>query len=249
MKIIISPAKAMVNSDHSFAHNSLPLYLNKSQAILDKMQSMSAAQLQELWKCNDEIAKLNTQRLARMELDTELTAAILAYDGIQYQNMCPAEFNETELAYIQEHLCIISGFYGVLRPLDGIRPYRLEMQAKLGIAGAKDLYSYWGSTIAEEIQRDCNCVINLASKEYSRCVSKYLLPKMQFITCVFGEEKDGKLIEKGTMCKIARGEMVRWMAQNRVIDPAQLVEFEGKYHKFSSEHSRENTFAYIKKQA
>ena len=239
----------MLNTDHSFAYNSLPCFLDKSQEILRKLKSMTPDELQELWKCNDEIAKLNVQRLSRMELDKELCAAILSYDGIQYQNMRPADFNAEELCYIQRHLRIISGFYGVLKPLDGIRPYRLEMQAKLSLNGFKDLYAYWGDSIASELTSDNDCIINLASKEYSKCVSKYLKPDTSFVTCVFGEEKDGKIAEKGTMCKIARGEMVRWMAENKIEDISQLVHFDGKYHRFSPEYSNENTFVYVKKQA
>lgn len=247
MIIIISSAKAMNINRDSIPCRDTPEFIDKAQEICSKLKSMDYDSLKALWKCNDEIAKLNVQRLARMNLSEELTSAILAYDGIQYQYMAPGELTKSELEYLQSRLRILSGFYGLLRPLDGIRPYRLEMQAKLPIGGEKDLYGYWGDMLAQSIFDKTDCIINLASKEYSKCVSKYLTADKRLITCLFGEKKDGKLIEKGTMCKIARGEMVRWMAQNRVQDPEQLKNFEGTYHRYSPEYSDENNFAFLKK--
>ena len=247
MRMIISPAKAMRIRQDLYKWQDIPEFLDKAEQIREKLAAMDYDALKALWKCNDEIAKLNYQRLARMELDKELSPAILSYDGIQYQSMRNDEFNHAELEYLQEHLRIISGFYGVLKPLDGIRPYRLEMQAKLQIAGAKDLYAFWGSAVADNIGEDCDCVINLASKEYSRCVSRFLPGNCRFINCLFGEEKEGKIVEKGTMCKIARGEMVRWMAENKVEKADQLSGFQGTYHKYCPEFSSENTYVFIKK--
>ncbi|MBQ7896203.1 MAG: peroxide stress protein YaaA [Oscillospiraceae bacterium] len=247
MRIIISPAKAMVSVRDKFRWQELPEFYDKSLQILEKLKSMDYDALKNLWKSNDEIAKLNIQRLTRMELDKELSPAILSYDGIQYHNIDPQSLDEDSLSYLQENLRILSGFYGVLRPFDGIRPYRLEMQAKLQIGTAKDLYSFWGCELAESVFRETDCIINLASKEYSRCISKYLPEHIRFVTCLFGEEKDGKLIEKGTMCKIARGEMVRWLAQNKVTEAEKLSGFEGKYHRYSPEYSDEKTIAFIKK--
>ena len=135
----------------------------------------------------------------------------------------------------------------MLRPFDGVTPYRLEMQAKLKIREVKDLYSYWGNTLAEHIFAETDCIINLASKEYSVCVSKYLRPEIRFITCVFGEEKDGKVIEKGTMCKMARGEMVRYMAENQISDPEDLKSFHRLNYCFDAERSSDNTFVFLMK--
>ena len=148
----------------------------------------------------------------------------------------------------QENLRILSGFYGLLRPFDGVVPYRLEMQAKLKTESTKDLYSFWGAALAEQLFSETDCIINLASKEYSQCISKYLTPDVRFITCVFGEESDGKIIEKGTLCKMARGEMVRFMAEQQISEPEQLKAFEGRNHRYSPEHSDENTFVFLKKE-
>ena len=146
---------------------------------------------------------------------------------------------------MQEHLRILSGFYGILRPFDGVTPYRLEMQAKLRMGEAKDLYAFWGDAIARELTEGTDCVVNLASKEYSQAVEPWLPEGVRLITCVFGEEKNGKVIEKGTQCKMARGEMVRWMAENRVTDPEDLKAFDRLKYRFAPEYSGGDTLVFL----
>ena len=180
-----------------------------------------------------------------MDLHSRLTPAILAYEGIQYQYMAPGVFTVQEYAYIQEHLRILSGFYGVLRPFDGVTPYRLEMQAKLKIGECKDLYAYWGNRLANALVVETNCMLNLASKEYSLSISKYLPDSVKFITCVFGEEKDGKVIGKGTMCKMARGEMVRFLAEQGMDDPEQVRLFNRLNYRFDAARSDERTYVFL----
>ena len=140
-----------------------------------------------------------------------------------------------------------SGFYGVLKPFDGVTPYRLEMQAKLKIGQCKDLYAYWGDRLAKALLAETDCILNLASKEYSICISKYLPASVRFITCVFGEEKSGKVIEKGTMCKMARGEMVRFMAQNQIQTPEQIRSFDRLNYRFDGVRSDESTYVFLRK--
>ena len=246
MKIIISPAKKMRLDRDSLPWVDLPTFLPKTEILMKTLQEMSSDQLKKLWKCNDQIASLNLERLSHMDLRKNLTPAILSYEGIQYQYMAPGVFTRQELTYIQEHLRILSGFYGVLKPFDGVTPYRLEMQAKLVAGKGKDLYAYWGSSLAEHLFRETDCIVNLASKEYSQCVSRYLPEKTRFITCVFGEEQNGKVIEKGTMCKMARGEMVRYMTENQIEDPAKIKAFDRLHYRFDSSRSTEELFVFIK---
>ena len=246
MRIIISPAKKMKVDTDSFPYRDLPKFLTNTEEICGQLQSMSYEELKKLWKCNDQIAELNVRRLRDMDLLGPLTPAVLAYEGIQYQYMAPGVFTDQEYAYIQEHLRILSGFYGILRPFDGVTPYRLEMQAKLRIGACKDLYSYWGDRLAQNIFGETDCILNLASKEYSICVSKYLPDSIRFITCVFGEEKDGKVIEKGTMCKMARGEMVRYMAQHQVGSPEQVKSFDRLNYRFDESRSDDNTYIFLR---
>ena len=247
MRIIISPAKKMNVDTDSLPTRGLPVFLERTEEICGVLQSKSTQELQKLWKCNDQIAALNVERLQQMDLRRHLTPAVLAYEGIQYQYMAPGVFTDREYDYIQEHLRILSGFYGVLRPFDGVTPYRLEMQANLEICDVKDLYSYWNNMIAENLFAETECIINLASKEYSICISKYLKPSIRFITCVFGEEKAGKIIEKGTMCKMARGEMVRWMTENRIEKPEEIRAFDRLDYTFDPARSDESTYVFVKR--
>lgn len=245
MRMIISPAKKMKVDIDSFACQDLPQLLPKTEQLYERLRKMSYEELKALWKCNDRIAKLNFERLQTLSLCQQMTPAILAYDGIQYQHMAPAVFTYGELDYVQEHLRILSGFYGVLRPFDGVMPYRLEMQAKLQMGEAKDLYSFWGDSVAESLLAETDCILNLASQEYSRCIVPYLTPNTRFITCVFGERKGGKIIEKGTMCKMARGEMVRYMAERQIEDPEEIKAFDRLGYRFLPEESNQTTDIFI----
>jgi len=245
MKIIISPAKKMNVDTDSLEWRSLPQFLPQTEQLMHRLQSMSYTELKKLWGCNDGIAQLNAERLNKMRLKESLTPAILSYEGIQYQYMAPGVFTDSELGYIERNLRIVSGFYGLLRPFDGVAPYRLEMQAKLKTDTAKDLYGFWKSSIADSLFSETDCIIDLASKEYSVCISKHLPPEIRFITCVFGEEKDGKVIEKGTLCKMARGAMVRFMAQNDIQTPEGIKAFDRLNYRFSEKYSNENTYVFI----
>ena len=182
-----------------------------------------------------------------MDLRRGLAPAIMAYEGIQYQYMAPGVFTREALDYVSEHLRILSGFYGVLLPFDGVTPYRLEMQAKLPVGGAKDLYGFWGDQIAEEVFAGADCVLNLASKEYSACVTRYVPEGARVVTCVFGERKDGKIVEKGTQCKMARGEMVRFLAENQLAEPEDAKGFDRLGYQFSPELSGGDSYAFVKR--
>ncbi len=247
MRIIISPAKKMREDTDSLPWRSLPRFLPRTEQLAAILRGMSYAELKKLWKCNDQIAELNVNRLIHMDLYNRLTPAVLAYEGIQYRYMAPGVFTDREYAYIQEHLRILSGFYGVLKPFDGVTPYRLEMQAKLRFGESNDLYAYWGSSLAKQLFDETDCIVNLASREYSSCISKYLPDNFRFITCVFGEEMGGKVVEKGTMCKMARGEMVRYMAENQITDPAKIKGFDRLAYHFDPERSDDKKYIFIRK--
>jgi cytoplasmic iron level regulating protein YaaA (DUF328/UPF0246 family) len=146
--------------------------------------------------------------------------------------MAPGVMETAHLDYLREHLRILSGFYGLLRPFDGVTPYRLEMQAKLTVDGCRDLYQFWGDRLARQLASETDFILNLASKEYSRAVEAQLPKTVQFITCVFGESKDGKVIEKGTKCKMARGQMVHWLAENQIKSPDDLHAFDQLGYQF-----------------
>lgn len=246
MKILLSPAKKMnVNTD-DLAPLGLPVFMEQTEEILRFLQGLSYAEAKKLWVCNDRIAEQNYDRLKSMDLYHRLTPAILSYEGIAYQYMAPVVFESGEFAYVQEHLRILSAFYGVVKPMDGVTPYRLEMQAKAKVAGTKDLYEYWGDKLYREVLDDSHIIINLASKEYSRCIEKYLLPEDIYITCVFGEISGGKIVQKGVYAKMARGEMVRFMAEKQIKDTDEVKMFDRLGYKFRADLSDEKTFVFLK---
>lgn len=247
MKIIISPAKKMNIDTDTLECRGLPVFLDEAGELLEWMKRLTFAQAKELWKCNDKIAELNYKRFQEMELRRNLTPAVIAYEGIQYQYMAPTVFGGAQTDYIQEHLRILSGFYGVLKPFDGVTPYRLEMQAKASEAG--DLYKFWGDKLYREVEgeeKDDGFILNLASKEYSKCVEKYLTPEDTYVTVVFGELADGKVKQKGTLAKMARGEMVRYLAEKEVEDPDGIKEFDRLGYCFEETLSNEKEYVFLK---
>ena len=207
MKIILSPAKKMNMVPDRLAPSGLPDFLDQTEEILAWLRDRSYEELKTLWKCNDKIVQQNIARLEQMELRDQLTPAVLAYEGIAYQYMAPSVFEDGHYDYVQEHLRILSAFYGVLRAMDGVTPYRLEMQAKASIGGKKDLYELWGNRLYEVVRDESRVIVNLASKEYSKCIEKYLTPEDRYITITFCEKSGNKLVTKGTYAKMARGEM------------------------------------------
>lgn len=188
MLFIISPAKKIVDASDAFAWRDLPRFLPQARELLGALRGMSYEELKELWACSDALARLNFDRVQHMDLGNNtgdvitssgagftaegtapdsraswqraLTPAVFSYEGIQYQNMAPQVMTAEQLEYVQAHLRILSGFYGVLRPFDGVTPYRLEMQAKLamprGANGdpARNLYEFWGSRIYDALRDD-----------------------------------------------------------------------------------------------
>lgn len=243
MRIIISPAKKMKETD-ILPWQDLPVYLEKTKQILRWMQSLGMEEAKALWRCNDKLAAENYSRFRDMKPESALSPAILSYDGIQYQYMAPAVFETDMLCYIQEHLRILSGFYGVLKPLDGVTPYRLEMQAKTLVDGIRGLYDFWGRKLYDDVIDESHVIINLASKEYSKCIEPYLQPEDRFITCIFGEEINGKLVQKGVYAKMARGEMVRFMAENKITDAEAMKQFCGLNYRFREDLSTRTKLVY-----
>lgn len=256
MKIIISPAKRMQVKNDEMLWRGVPPFLNEAKELLHRLKEYSEAELKELYRANASITHENYLRWRDMELTKNLTPAALAYVGIQYQYMAPQIFSEEQWAYVCRHLRILSGFYGILKADDGIVPYRLEMQAKLRTEAADDLYSFWGPELYKELRReedgppraDGGCLIlNLASKEYSKAIEPYLRPEDKFVTCVFGGIQDGQVKVKATEAKMARGEMVRFLAEKQADSFKMVKEFDRLDFSFSSELSTETKFVFIKR--
>ena len=247
MKIIRSPAKKMVVDTFSIEAVSLPTLMHQTEEILACLKRKSKDELKAIWKCNDVIVQQNIERIQHMNLYEHLTPAILAYDGIAFKYMAPSIFENEQFAYIQQHLRILSAFYGVLKPMDGVKPYRLEMMAKVSIHHTKNLYEYWGDRLYQEIQDASGIIINLASKEYAKCIEKYLQEKDQFITITFCEMAGNKLFTKGTYAKMARGEMVRYMAEENIEDPEDIKHFNRLGYIYRDDLSSELEYVFERK--
>lgn len=245
MKIIISPAKKMNVDSDTYEAGQMPEFISDAEILLHKIKSLSYAEAKALWKCNDQLAKLNYERFQTMDLSRALTPAIMTYEGLQYQHMAPGIFTEGALSYVRERLRILSGFYGVLRPFDKVLPYRLEMQAKLSVNGSRDLYGFWGDRLYQSLLDDDRTILNLASKEYSQCIERYVTPDDRFLTVEFGEWKDGKIKQKGTLAKMARGEMVRFLAENQIDDLERIREFHELGFHYAADLSERNKYVFI----
>ena len=223
MKIILSPAKKMKVDTDSIDTMSSPVFLEKTEEILGWMQGRTEEELKKLWKCNDKITTENIERIKTMNFQKQLTPAVLAYEGIAYQYMAPAVFEDGHFDYVQEHLRILSAFYGVLKPMDGITPYRLEMQAKAAIGDSTNLYDFWGDNLYWEVIDD------------------------RYITISFCEQSGGRLITKGTYAKMARGEMVRYMAENHIENPDDIKEFDHLGYVFRDDISSDREYIFERK--
>ena len=244
MKIILSPTKKMITDTDSIAPVGLPELLDKTTEILSWLQGKSKEELKAIWKCNDKIAEQNFHRLEYMDIYHMLTPAVLSYEGIAFQYMAPSVFEGRQFEYIQDRLRILSAFYGVLKPMDGVTPYRLEMQAKIGIGDARNLYEYWGDILYASVIDNSRIIINLASKEYSKCIEKYLTPQDRYITIVFCELSGDKLVTKGTYAKMARGEMVRFIAENNIENPVEIQKFDRLGYSFRSDLSSDSEYVF-----
>lgn len=235
-----------MNVDTEFEIRNMPSFLDKTDFLMKNIQKLTYEEAKNLWKCNDKIATTNFEYFSNMSLTERLTPAILAYEGIQYQYMAPNVFNIEQFDYLENHLNILSGFYGILNPFDGIVPYRLEMQSPINLDGYKNLYDYWGDSLFRKLYEDTDKVLNLASKEYSKCIENYLSDKVQLISCTFGEYNEGKIITKGTLAKMARGEMIRYMTEEKIETLSEIKNFNRLGYTYNEEKSNNKNMVFIK---
>ncbi len=244
MKIIISPAKKMVSCTDDFLPESVPVFLHQTEILHQELKSYSKEELKKVLQCNDQLLNLNYERFQSMNLSKQTSCALMSYVGLQYQHMGSQLFSLNELEYLQKHLRILSGFYGVLKPMDGIVCYRLEMQAKLK---GFDLLHFWNRTLYDEITKDDSLILNLASKEYSQTISAYKTSNVTIVDVDFVAEKNGKLITKATEAKMARGSMVRYCATHQVHSICELYSFSEYGYIYQPNLSSETKLVFLKK--
>lgn len=267
LQIIISPAKQMRAAQDVFEVQGIPPFVPETarlhQALLDIERSEGAGGLQTLWNVSDKLLEpcldtlhefvpvLVDDDLCDPDIARRISPAVMSYHGVQYQSMAPEVMDAKQLAWLQNHLWILSGLYGCVRPFHGVEPYRLEMGAKLAVDGARDLYDFWGERLAQAIAPAGSrvTIVNLASVEYAKAVVPHVTQDTTVITCLFGEGvRNGKPIQRSTASKKARGSMVRWMAENKLQDADELTAFNVGY-RCISELSSQTTLVFINEQA
>ena len=246
MLFLLSPAKSLdFDPAPPEVPHTQPLFVKQSAELIDLLQEQSPQQIASLMSLSDALAGLNVARYAAWS--PKFTAknakqAVLAFNGDVYEGLDAKSLTPEALSWTQEHLCILSGLYGVLRPLDYMQPYRLEMGTALANAHGHNLYKFWGTQISEylneRLQRDISpVVINLASQEYFKAVDLKKL-KARVIDCVFEERKGDQYKIVSFYAKRARGLMARFAATQRVVTPQQLQAFDAEGYAFDADVSR-----------
>ena len=229
-----------------FSHRQMPAFMEESKVLSAYLKSLNYEELKALWKTSDKLTSLNFDRIKDMDLYDNLTAAIMSFEGLQYQYMGAEVLTSSQLDYIEKHLCILSGLYGILKPFDGIKPYRLEMASKFSNWDYESLYEFWGDKISKTMLSQTKCLINLASKEYSKALIPYLNGDIEVIDCVFGELIDGRVIQKATLLKMARGELVRYMAEENIKKAEDIKAFDRLGYTYREDLSHKNEYVFIK---
>ena len=232
MLVVVSPAKKLDWSERE-QEMTFPAFQNDAIALNAVARGLSVPELMKLMQISEDLAKLNHDRFRDFAADPQakdLRPAALAFAGDTYQGLEAASLEPEEMAWAQDHFRILSGLYGLLRPLDALQPYRLEMGSRLKTPRGKNLYEYWGSQIAEALNDQAaevgaELLVNCASQEYFGAVDLKAL-KLQVVTPVFMEDKNGTPKVVSFYAKRARGAMARFVIQNRVSEVAALQEFD-----------------------
>ncbi len=252
MLMVISPAKTLdYESPLATQRFTQPALLEKSHQLIDVARDLSPSQISSLMGISDKLAHLNADRFNQWQPPFSLEnarQAILAFKGDVYTGLQAETFSDNDFDFAQQHLRMLSGLYGLLRPLDLMQPYRLEMGIKLANPAAKDLYGFWGDLLTEKLneaiaEQGDDVLINLASDEYFKAIKPKKL-NSELIKPVFLDEKNGKFKVISFYAKKARGLMSRYVIQNRLTKPAQLKKFDVDGYFFDSAESKDNELVF-----
>ena len=254
MLMVVSPAKNLdYKTPVSVDTPTQPALMEKAETLLARCQQLTPAELSSLMGISDKLALLNAQRFASFDLPftaDNARPAVFAFNGDVYTGLDAGSMNDADIEFAQTHLRILSGLYGVLKPLDLMQPYRLEMGTKLDTADNKNLYEYWGNTITEHLnetlsKHDSQVVVNLASTEYFSAVKPKAL-NAQIVTPVFKDEKNGKVKIISFYAKKARGMMARYIIDKWIKTVEKLSEFDVSGYRFAPEQSSQNELVFIR---
>lgn len=252
MLIVVSPAKRLNEETQAPFELTEPMFQAEAEELATVARGMSPADIGKLMHISDKLSKLNYERFRDFGT-MKRGAAALMFDGDTYAGLEAKSLDAEEMEWAGEHLRILSGLYGLLRPTDAIEPYRLEMGSRLKTPRGKNLYDWWGSRIAEALNAQgeaagSDVLINCASEEYFGAVDRAAL-KLRLITPVFKELRQGEAKIVSFFAKKARGSMARFIIERRLTDPAALREFDMGGYRYSPELSEEDRPVFLREQA
>jgi cytoplasmic iron level regulating protein YaaA (DUF328/UPF0246 family) len=254
--IFLSPAKSLdYKTPPHVATYTQPAFLDRSQALIDQLRALSPADIAQLMDLSDPLALLNYNRYADWSLPftpDNAKQAVLAFDGDVYDGLSAKTLSAADLDFAQQHVRILSGLYGILKPLDLMQPYRLEMGTKFKNRAGKDLYTFWGETLLEAINAELDAMphpvaVNLASEEYFKAAIGRKF-KGRLIQPVFEDWKNGRYKIISFFAKRARGLMTRYVVLNRLTDPEGLKAFASDGYAFAPEASDATSWVFRRRQ-
>jgi len=251
MIIVISPSKTLDFSENKYQTHTHPRQLTQSQQLIDTAKKLSPEELSALMKISDKLSQLNWQRYRDFKQPFSLSnakQALLAFKGDVYAGIDSDHYNEDDFAFAQQHLRILSGLYGALRPLDLIQPYRLEMGTRLQNPQGKNLYEFWDQQVTALLNQDLNAdsnplLINLASNEYFKVIKPKLL-NAKILTLAFKENKSGTYKIIGIHAKRARGLMSNFIIKNRLTNAEQIKDFNLENYVFNKPLSSDKEWVF-----
>lgn len=255
MITLLSPAKTLDydTPDRVVGELTIPDFVMDSNRLIRILKKKSVEEIKGLMHISDDLAKLNRNRYrsySKEFTDENSKSAIMAFKGDVYLGLEASSLTDEDLEFTNQHIRILSGLYGILRPFDRMQPYRLEMGTRLENKKGSNLYHYWGDSLSKALNKELaaqgsDVVLNLASKEYYKAVDRKKL-KARVIEVDFREEKEGELKFVSFFAKKARGLMARYVVENRIDDVASLAGFDYENYRFAEEHSTENSLLFIR---
>lgn len=251
--MVISPAKTLDFSGSPYPHFTQPAHLEDSQELITQLREFSVADISKLMKISEKLSVLNQQRYEDFKTPFSLDnarQALLVFKGDVYKGIDTDNYNDDDLSFAQKHLRILSGLYGVLRPLDLMQAYRLEMGTKLANKRGKNLYEFWGNQVSEQLNEDLEgldepWLVNLASNEYFKAIAPKAL-KANIINIAFKENKGGTYKVIGIHAKRARGLMVDFVIKKRIETPEPMKSFDVEGYEFNEALSTANTWTFCR---
>ena len=257
MIIVLSPAKTLDYEFETDGNHSVPSFLSQSSKLIGQLKKKEPKDIASLMGLSDKLATLNYDRYhswtASKKASNDSKPSLLVFKGDVYQGLQAEDLTKKEMNFAQKHVRILSGLYGILRPLDLMKPYRLEMGTKLETTQGKNLYEFWGDKIQKNVldelkNQKSDLLINLASKEYFTVLGK--VPEdVNVVSPAFKDYKNGKYKIISFYAKKARGLMARWIIQNKVTDFENLKDFDAEGYKYSKAESTPTTPVFLRKQS